>query len=120
MLDLFAKTAFADLTGGKAAVTASFCPASIKTVADFLNFFTCLISKSVIPLLIAAALICFIWGVLTFILHADDETKRKEGKLFIMWGIIGLFVMVSIWGLVNILVNTFGTANVIPLLPTNY
>lgn len=99
---------------------ASFCPVTIQDIADFFNFFTCLISKSIIPLLLALALVFFIWGVTKFILHADDEAKREEGKKFIMWGIIGLFVIVSIWGIVNILNNTFQVDNVIPILPTNY
>lgn len=101
--------------GGTA--TSSFCPLTIQSLADFLNFFTCLISKSVIPLLIAVALVLFIWGVLKFILNADDSAKREEGRLFIVWGLIGLFVMVSIWGIVNILNSTFGVSNVIPQLP---
>ncbi|MBP6855226.1 MAG: hypothetical protein KBD26_03690 [Candidatus Pacebacteria bacterium] len=102
---------------GGTATTSSFCPVTINTIADFLNFFTCLISKSVIPLLIALAVIVFIWGVLKFIMNADDSTKREEGRNFIIWGLVGLFVMVSIWGIVNILNNTFGVSNVIPQLP---
>jgi len=102
---------------GGTATTSSFCPLTISTLADFLNFFTCLISKSLIPLLIAAAVVCFIWGVLKFILNADDATKREEGRQFIIWGILGLFIMVSIWGIVNILNATFGVNNVIPQLP---
>mgnify|MGYP005615483479 FL=1 len=103
---------------GGTATTSSFCPITITNIADFLNFFTCLISKSVIPLLIALAVIVFIWGVLKFIMNAEDSTKREEGRNFIIWGLVGLFVMVSIWGIVNILNNTFGVSNVIPQLPS--
>lgn len=103
---------------GGTATTSSFCPITNTNIADFLNFFTCLISKSVIPLLIALAVIVFIWGVLKFIMNAEDSTKREEGRNFIIWGLVGLFVMVSIWGIVNILNSTFGVSNVIPQLPS--
>ena len=43
---------------------------------------------------------------MSFISKAADEEKRTEAKNFIIWGIIGIFVMVSIWGLVNILTGT--------------
>jgi hypothetical protein len=38
----------------------------------------------------------------------EIEEKRKAGKSFMIWGLIALFVMVSIWGLVGVLSNTFG------------
>lgn len=60
-----------------------------------------------VPILIAAAVLVFLWGVLKYILKAGDPEKRKEAQQTMIWGIIGIFVMVSIWGLVNILVRTF-------------
>ena len=39
---------------------------------------------------------------------AGDEEKKKEAKNTVIYGVIGLFVMVSIWGLVNILDSTLG------------
>src|SRR3989338_6457572 len=66
------------------------------------------IVDAVIPFLIGLAVMLIIYGILQFISKAADEEKRAEAKNFIVWGIIGLFVMVSIWGLVNILTGTFG------------
>ncbi len=61
--------------------------------------------KSVIDLLIpivaGLALLYFFWGLAKFILHADNEDKREEGKQVMKWGIVALFVMVSIWGIVR-------------------
>lgn len=56
-----------------------------------------------IPLLIALALLFFIWGLVTFILAAGDEAARAEGRSKMIWGIIALFVIVSVWGLVALL-----------------
>jgi len=63
---------------------------------------------SLIPLLFGVALIGFLWGVAQFVLNADSEDKRRDGKKIMIWGIIGLFVMISIWGLVAVIGGTFG------------
>ena len=61
--------------------------------------------------------VVFAWGMIQFIGNAGNEAARKKGKEFMTWGLVGLFVMVSVWGLVAVLGNTFGVGNVIPLLP---
>src|SRR3989338_3739048 len=65
------------------------------------------IIDAVIPFLVGLAVMLVLYGIVGFISHAADEEKRTEAKNFIIWGIIGIFVMVSVWGLVNILVKTF-------------
>ncbi|PCI20190.1 hypothetical protein COB64_02670 [Candidatus Wolfebacteria bacterium] len=98
-------------------ITESVCGGNIKSITDFLNFFTCLASRSVVPLLITAGTVVFIYGVVQYIAGAADQTKREEGRKFILWGIIGLFVIISVWGLVGLLSNTFQFGNVLPQLP---
>ncbi len=88
----------------------------LKTLSDIVNFFTCFILKSIVPLLFAVALAIFVYGVITYFMHANDSTKREEGSKFMLWGIIALAVMFSVWGLVKILTNTFGIDFGIPLL----
>lgn len=71
-----------------------------------------LINNVLVPLIFAIAFIVFIWGVFTyFILGGHDEEKRETGKSLMLWGIIGFFVMVSVWGLVNILRSSFSFGN---------
>ena len=67
---------------------------------------SCLIGfmNTAIGLIISAAVLYVIWGAFNMI---RSEEKREEGKQTIMYDIIGIFVMVSIWGLVNILNRTF-------------
>ena len=60
------------------------------------------------PLLVAIAVAYFVWGVLKFVGSGDNEEKRKEGHNVMINGIIAIFVMVSIWGLVSFLTETFG------------
>lgn len=87
---------------------------------DLLDFFTCNISKSIVPLIFVLATAAFVWGVVQYvILGAEEEAVRAKGKQFMIWGIIALAVMVSVWGLVNVLTTTFGITNVIPQLQTH-
>ena len=78
------------------------------TFQDLLCYVTKIINDAVIPLIFAVAVVMFIWGVINFfILNADEEGKRAQGRQFMIWGIIALAVMLSIWGLVGILGDTF-------------
>ncbi len=61
----------------------------------------------VIPFIVGLAVLVIIYGIFSFISSAGDEEKRATAKQFIIWGIIGVFVMLSVWGLVSILVNSF-------------
>lgn len=89
------------------------------SLIDILSWIKCIIGAGVIPLIFALAFVFFLWGVLKFI-GASDSTKKEEGKKFIIAGLVGLFVMVSVWGIIAIVGNTLGTnnSNVVPLLQT--
>lgn len=106
--------------------TGSYCGAGFNgklqtgtsTVAGVLRFGTCLIQTAFIPLLFAVAILVFIYGIVKFIGN-EESAEKEDGKQFMMWGIIALAVMFSVWGLVEILGNTFGVMNVIPSLPAS-
>jgi uncharacterized membrane-anchored protein len=65
-------------------------------------------------LISALGTVSLLYGIVLYIFRAGDETKRKEGLSFIYYGIIGLFVMVSVWALVSVLSNTIGASFGIP------
>jgi hypothetical protein len=54
-----------------------------------------------LPILVAIALLGFFWGLAKFIFAAGNEESKADGKRIMIWGIIALFVMVSVWGIVN-------------------
>lgn len=89
---------------------------ALSSVGGILDYLTCLIIGNLVPLLFAIAVVGFIWGVIQMVLNPEDAEKRKQGKMYMVWGIVGLFVMLSIWGLVQILANTFGIQTFIPQL----
>ncbi|MEY2640649.1 MAG: hypothetical protein RL150_42 [Candidatus Parcubacteria bacterium] len=72
--------------------------------------------QGLIPIVIGLALLVFLWGVLRYVIATDDAGK-SSGRTFMLWGIIALFVMVSVWGLVNILRDSIGLNPATPPAP---
>jgi len=65
------------------------------------------IVNMVIPIFVTLALIGFLWGMAQTILHADSPDARKQGRNIAVYGIIALFVMLSLWGILRAAQNTF-------------
>ena len=59
-----------------------------------------------IAILFAVALLVFIFGVVEFLANSDNEEKQDIGKKHMIWGIIGLFIMVSAVGIMRLIINT--------------
>jgi hypothetical protein len=68
---------------------------------------------------VGAGIIVFLYGVLKFIAKGGNQEDRRDGINFMIYGIIGIAVMVSVWGLVKFVTNTFGMSFGIPFLPTS-
>ena len=60
------------------------------------------------PVVFALALLAFFWGLAVYIFNQGNEEKKGQGKNIMIWGVIGLFVMVSVFGIVRILRETLG------------
>lgn len=77
--------------------------------------------NAIVPVLIALGVVYFVYGVITFVVASDEEAKTT-GRNRIIYGIIGLAVIIGMWGLVQVVKNTFfdvgNTANVqLPTVP---
>ncbi len=71
-----------------------------------------------ISFIISLGILMFIWNVYKyFIAGSDNSESKKEAGLYVMWSVIGFFVILSIWGLVNILLKTFKLDNNVPATP---
>jgi hypothetical protein len=66
------------------------------------------ILNPIIYFLFSLATIYFLYGVFVFIKNADSPDKRSEGAKSMMWGIIGLFIMLSVKGIINLILRTIG------------
>lgn len=72
-----------------------------------------LINVVAIPVLFAVAFIVFLYGIFkAYIYSRGDAAEVSEGHRLILWGLIGFAVMISLWGIVNVLVNTLGLGGV--------
>ena len=61
-----------------------------------------------IALLSGIAFLVFLYGCAIYIINSGSDTAREEGKKHITYGLIGLVVMVSAYGLLSLAVGTFG------------
>lgn len=77
----------------------------------YLGRFVDNIVNPLIYFLFAIALLYFLYGVFVFILNADDESKRDTGKKHMLWGIVGLFIMVSVYGILGLIIGTMGVSS---------
>lgn len=81
-----------------------------RTVDGLLDWVIYLAGRA-LPLLILAALVLFLFGIVKRFFWSKDSADRTEAGKFILWGIVALFVMGSVWGLVNLLKNSFNLDN---------
>src|SRR3989338_6884145 len=74
-----------------------------------------------LPIVVAIALIAFFWGLVKFIFAQGNEEAKADAKKIMLWGLIALFVMVSVWGLVKFIGTAFGIPEggtiVVPTVP---
>jgi hypothetical protein len=66
------------------------------------------ILNPIIALLFVLAFVYFIWGVIKYSWSGEQESMREEGRSSIIWGIIGMFVMFSVFGILRLIIGTIG------------
>jgi hypothetical protein len=59
-----------------------------------------------ILLMMAVAAVYFIWGVFLFVKNSADDADKGEGKKHMVYGIIGLFIMISVEGIIALIKAT--------------
>jgi hypothetical protein len=77
-------------------------------VSQFLN--------GVIGLFITLAIVVFFWGLIKYLFSMDQENAH-EGIKIMFWGLIAIFVMVSIWGIIRLLQSTLQVTSTDPVIP---
>ena len=66
------------------------------------------IVNPLIQVLFAIALVMFVYGIFEFVRGADKPDVRLVGQKHMIWGLVGLFIMISVFTIINILLNTLG------------
>lgn len=65
-----------------------------------------LVVNPIISLLFGVAVLYFLWGVFKFIKDSGESTAREEGQQAMLWGMVGIVIMVSAYGLINFIQNS--------------
>ena len=68
--------------------------------------FKSVILNPIITFLFGAALIYFLWGLAEVVAGGDEEAKRQTGREHIMWGVVGMFIMVAVYGILTLVSAT--------------
>lgn len=90
-----------------------------KSLLDILVWIKCVITSIIIPLIFTLAIFFFLWNVFVFI-RSSEKTNKEEAKQRMVWGLVALFVMLGVWGIIAIVSGTFGITPSVPLLQTEY
>lgn len=80
-------------------------PLYAQTTGSIQEFFVELspILRGFFTLSFSVAILVFFWGIAKFILHSGNEEEVAKGKRFLIWGVVALFVMFSIVGIIAVL-----------------
>ncbi len=73
------------------------------------------IAEPAVILILSLAVVFFLWNIAQFIRKGDQPEELEKFKSGAIWGIVAIFVMVSMWGLVHMLVNTFTPTSITPI-----
>ncbi len=87
---------------------------SAQTLFDTLGVFNAFLS-GMIGIFVTLAIVVFFWGLIRYLVNAGEE--KAEGLQLMFYGVIAIFVMVSIWGIIRLLQSTFQVSSNNPLVP---
>ncbi len=57
-------------------------------------------------LMMGLAVVMFVWYVIKYFIQ-PEKVNKAEAAQYVLWSVVGFFIILSLWGLVNILINTF-------------
>lgn len=81
-------------------------------VATFVGKVNRYITNPLITLMFAAALVYFLYGMFEFLMNAEDAEARETGKQHMLWGVVGMFIMLAAFAILHLIERTLG-------IPTN-
>jgi uncharacterized membrane protein YidH (DUF202 family) len=91
-----------------------FTNVAYASVDSFISNVNQLIINPLIILLFALAVVYFLYGVFEFISNGDNEEKKTTGKSHMVWGIVGIVIMMGVFTILNMIMNTFNIEGINP------
>jgi hypothetical protein len=113
------QTQTTQVTGGAQILNDTCAETKFDSLVAILNVVKCFLRNGVIPIIIIGTILFFFFAIFRF-MSATESKKQAEYKQTLVWSFVGLFVMISVWGIVEIVSITLGlgSSNPIPLLQT--
>jgi len=93
-------------------MTFEIIPTAEASVVTLMKSINRVIINPLIVFLFALAVVYFVYGLTRYLLSPDNEEVRKSSKTSMLWGIIGMFIMVSVFGIMNLIMNTIGVKDI--------
>jgi len=66
------------------------------------------IISPIVAFVFALAVLLFVWGIVEYIIGGEDSEKRKTGQTHVLWGVIGIAIMVSVYGIIRFVASSVG------------
>ena len=79
--------------------------------ASFNSFLANVNNQIINPLIIflfALAMVYFLYGLVEFIWNGNNDEKKTTGKSHMLWGVVGLTIMMGVWAILGVILNTLG------------
>ncbi len=80
----------------------------MQTASVIVNRLVDLIINPLILLVFAGGFFFFMYGLVNFLWNSREGEIATEGKQHMLWGVVGMFIMVSVYGIITIITGTFG------------
>jgi succinate dehydrogenase/fumarate reductase cytochrome b subunit len=81
---------------------------------SFIGNVDTMIINPLIMFLFALAVVYFLYGVLEFLMNSENEEKKTTGKSHMLWGVIGITIMLGVWTILGVVLDTFGIKGINP------
>ncbi len=76
--------------------------------SQLLNNIWTYVVEPAMMVLFAAGMVVFMYGLVQFLWQLKDGHGHDEGVKHMLWGVVGMFIMVSVWGIIALIINTIG------------
>ena len=80
----------------------------MESVSNIMYRFETYIINPAILIVFALGFLLFVYGLVEFLWKLNEGGDNEEGKKHMLWGIVGMLIMVSVFGILELLNNTFG------------
>jgi len=85
------------------------------TFATFIDSVVGAINTYIVPFIFGLVFLAFLWGAARyFLLEGRSDESRAKGRQFVLWGLLGIFALIALWGIVNGLLSTLNLPSPLP------